>query len=233
MYIENGIAFTDGTREEVHFQHRTFLDAEGRPFYLVPFPLIEKDHPGKYGLTKNAQWTLPFGHGRGRRYVLYIATYDRAKAEECWKEVNSEHQRQLRKKRCTILVRRSTLKRCPDGHSCDACPHPEKIVCYNPEGADREPPADTAAFYREPGDGQEQALRAEDRMLLKQIFATMDRSSVLYATARVLHDHYGVAVRDIAKVFGCSESEVYRLLSRAKEIGQRFREEAAEAETQA
>ena len=231
MYIENGIAFTDGSMEEAGFRGRTFHDETGEPFYLVPLPLLENDRPAAYGLAETARWVLPFGNNAARACVLYFATHDREKAEACWKALHSENKRAMRDTRCTIRSRDKRLIRCPDGYACEACPHPERIIFYNREQKTGNPGegTDQPPLGKE-DDGQE-LLRAEDRMVLKQLFDRMDRSSVLYATARVLHDHYGVAVKEIAKVFGCSESEVYRLLSRSREIGQQFRQEAEAAET--
>ena len=197
------------------FKHRSYVGENGETLYDAPIEIKDKADMANYGITKKDCIYLHFGASEKIR-VCFFKTPNRAFAEYQWEYINNKHSSGYYSTRCMVPGQRKAFVRCKDTNKCSECPYgrtPEtkQASLISLDGLVEE------GYEPETTDSVEQKALA--KMEYAEIRARMDAEDSRIAKAFEARELLGDPVTRIAEDLGVSESRVYQLLRRAKEIG--------------
>ena len=222
MKIQNGIAYPDGADQTANFRHQTTVDEYGEELYFAPVQVRNDKDLQTFGVTKEAQWTLPFGGSADKIKVLYFMTPNKEMAEDFWMKINTAHSKEYRKRRCLVPGKQKPLIVCPDCNSCAHCPFPEyrdkheaREICYD----------DQIKVQKTPSTESPEIRQLEMKWTIQDACKKISEINPLFTRAIVLKAYYNYSVEEIAAELDCSTNMVRYYLRRATEIGKEFRKE--------
>ncbi len=198
------------------FRHHTSFKPNGEILYDYPVQITGQADLDNYGIRWSDCCTLNYG-GSEPMTVCFLRTDNLEFAKYQWAYINNLHTHNFRSRRCMVPGIRKPWVRCPATESCENCPH----------RADRKPPVVSLDGLAEIGYEPETSASAEDSAIARveymeicNLLNAEDERLIRVLEAKVL---YGDPVKAIAKRFGVTESRIYQMLDRIKEIGQAYK----------
>ena len=201
------------------FKHRSYVSENGETLYDAPIEIKDKADMNHYGITIEDCKYLHLGSSQ-RILVYFYKTTNRAFAEAQWEYINNVHSRGYNSTRCMVPGQRKAFVRCKDTNKCSECPYgrtPEtkQASLVSLDGLVED------GYEPETADSVEQ--QAVAKMEYAEIRARMDAEDPNIARALEARVLLGDSIAKIAADLGVSESWVYQLIKRAKEIGKKYR----------
>lgn len=193
------------------------INEAGEKVYEAPIEIRDRADLSNYGITWEDCKTLHFGKS-DRVTVYFFRTTNRWLAEEQWRYINSQHSRGYRSNRCLVPGKLKPLIVCPDSNQCSACP-------YGLRAEDRQ--ARTISWEGMAEEGYELigSEISDAGVELDEIRKRMEQKNPNIMKVITLKELYGFTVPEIADILGITNRNVYFYLSRAREIGEKYREE--------
>lgn len=211
------MAKTEKVRLETEFKHNTSIGANGEILYDCPMEIKDPADLDNYGISWSDCKTLNF-HGSEKVTVYFMKIENRAFAEYQWSYLDTKHSRGYASVRCMVPGKRKAFIKCPDTVSCATCPYKDV----------RQPPVISWDSLIETGYEPVAETSTEEkvyaRLTYEDIRRLMDAEDKRIAQAFEMKELLGMSVKEIAAELGISEPRVYQLISRAKAIGNAYKE---------
>ncbi len=208
-------------RKKGAFKHKTSIGEDGEILYDAPIPIKDEADLQNYGITRENCRYLNF-NGSEKMLVYFYKTPDQALAEYLWECVNNQHSSAYFASRCMVPGKRKAFVRCRDTNKCGACP-----FGVTPET--RQAAVVSLDGLIESGWDPMPVESVEHTVLAKiereEIHTRMWSEDWRIAEVYEARTFLGDSVKTIAAELGNSESRIYQLLSRAKEIVKEYRED--------
>ncbi len=203
------------------FRHKTTVGENGEILYDAPIEIKDQTDMDNYGITKADCRFLRF-NGSQKMRVYFYKTSNREFAEYQWETINNQHSSTYLASRCMVPGKRKAFVRCRDTNKCTACPYgmtPEtrQAAIVSLDGLIE------SGWDPTPVESVEHTVLAKiEREEIRALMRAEDwRIAEVYEARTFLGD----SVKTIAEELSLSEPRVYQLLSRAKKIIKKYREE--------
>mgnify|MGYP000933233731 CR=1 FL=1 len=218
MSKKNPLQSSNNAQSESTFRHNTSVGANGEILYDAPIEIRDQADLDNYGITWSDCRTLNF-HGSEKVTVYFFKTENRAFAEYQWSYLDTQHSRGYASVRCMIPGKRKAFIKCPDTVSCANCKYRDV----------RQAPIISWDGLIETGYEPVAAAPVDEQVSAKleyaDIKALMDAEDKRIAQAFEMKELCGMKVEEIAKKLKVSAPRIYQFISRAKAIGQQYRED--------
>ena len=201
------------------FKHRAYVGENGETLYDAPIEIKDKADMANYGITKKDCIYLHFGASEKIR-VYFFKTPNRAFAEYQWEHINNVHSSGYYSTRCMVPGQRKAFVRCKDTNKCSECPYGRTPETKQASLVSLDALVESG-YEPETTDSVERQVMA--KMEYAAIRALMDAEDPNIARALEARVLLGDSIAKIAADLGVSESWVYQLIKRAKEIGKDYR----------
>lgn len=198
----------------------------GETLYRAPIEVsgVSSEYLAQYQISKDECKPMRFSSEKEKEKKYYCClTENKAVADFLWAEVNTEHSRGYRKKRCMIPGRRDPLIKCPDTNRCCECPYPAHRDEHD---------ADEIGLERMEEDGcpipRAKSIMSEESVSLEleEVCKLIRQKNPKYEMAIVLKEYFGYSVKEIAEMLDETERNIYYFLKQAKEIGKKYNADA-------
>ena len=201
------------------FKHRSYVSENGETLYDAPIEIKDKADMNHYGITIEDCKYLHLGSSQ-RILVYFYKTTNRAFAEAQWEYINNVHSRGYNSTRCMVPGQRKAFIRCKDTNKCSECPYGRTPETKQASLVSLDALVESG-YEPETTDSVERQVMA--KMEYAAIRALMDAEDPNIARALEARVLLGDSIAKIAADLGVSESWVYQLIKRAKEIGKEYR----------